>query len=88
MSEHAALGECSRCRQHHCVEGVAPDPRARELVCHHHGATRQAEVRAKVCTDCGYVEFFVRNPASLKLHPTALAAAEAQQSAAASQADW
>ncbi len=88
MSEHAALGECSRCHQLHCVEGSFFDARALRLLCHHHGVTKEADLRAKVCTDCGYVELWVRQPASLKLSPETLAAASAQQSAAANQTDW
>ncbi len=88
MFEHAVLGECSRCRQLHCIEGSPPDPRALRLLCHHHGISREADLRAKVCTDCGYVEFWVRQPAALKLNSEALAAADAAQSAAAGHADW
>lgn len=88
MSEHAALGECARCRQLHCIEGTLPDARLFRLLCYHHGVSREADLRAKVCTDCGYVELSVRQPAALKLNPEALAEAAAAQNAAASHADW
>jgi hypothetical protein len=88
MPTHADLGECGRCRQLHCIEGVASETGALHLVCYHHGVAREAGVRAKVCTDCGYVEFWVRHPASLKLNAEAMDAAEAEQSDVVSQSDW
>lgn len=89
MSEHEALGECGRCGQMHCIEGVAPGhPEALRLVCHHHGIAKAAALRAKICTDCGYVEFSVRHPAALKLRPESIDWAEGEQSDVATTADW
>lgn len=89
MSEHEALGPCSRCRQMHCVEAVAPgEPDAFRLVCHHHGIAKTAAIRAKVCTDCGHVELSVRHPLALKIRPEAIAWGETERGEAASTADW
>jgi hypothetical protein len=88
MPSHADLGACSRCQQVHCIEGVASETGALHLVCYHHGVQVETAVRAKVCTDCGYVEFWVRSPKSLKLRPERIDAAQAEQAAAVTHADW
>ena len=72
MSEHARLGPCTSCRQTHCIEGIGSGTGALlQLLCHHHGRQVETDARAKVCTDCGYVEFWVRSPRALKLRPAA-----------------